>query len=66
MGVGRGEPGQKPRWKSDTRNQVPVNDSWKDDKEAGAFEESDLIPIVDGKTGEALERKKWAALSSRL
>jgi hypothetical protein len=49
MGVGRARDGQAPKWKSKNRNQVPVNDSASDE----VFHE-DIIPIVDGVTGETL------------
>ena len=49
MGVGKADPGQKPRWKSRWRNTVPINDSARDED---TFDET-LIPIVDGRTSEA-------------
>ncbi|KAF2273267.1 uncharacterized protein EI97DRAFT_480920 [Westerdykella ornata] len=48
MGVGKAQPGQKPRWKTGRRNMVPVNDNIRRERE---IFKDDLIPIVDGRTG---------------
>jgi hypothetical protein len=53
MGVGRAEPGQKPRWKSGARNTVPVNYRAEE-----RVEVEDLIPIVDGRTGERVDGER--------
>ena len=53
MGVGRAEPGQKPKWKSTHRNMIPVNDNPKEDILA-----DDLIPIVDGRSGKPLTPRR--------
>jgi hypothetical protein len=39
MGVGSAKDGEKPRWKTGSRNTVPMNDSYKED----------IIPTVSGK-----------------
>lgn len=65
MGVGRTPKGEKPRWKQARRNQVPVNDGgknegWKEYEEMGGFD-GDIIPIVDGQTGEPISRGSKSA-----
>jgi hypothetical protein len=64
MGVGRASQGEKPRWKSDSRNQVFVKDSFN----SGDFgwAEEDLIPTVDGKTGAQPSRKVNMPFSDRM
>jgi hypothetical protein len=58
MGVGRASPGQRPKWKDRRRNLVPVNDN---------FESSDdIIPIVDGRTGERYSREQRVSLVERM
>ncbi|KAL1606674.1 Required for respiratory growth protein 9 mitochondrial [Paraconiothyrium brasiliense] len=64
MGVGRSRNGEKPRWKSGSRNQVVVKDSFG----SGDFgwAEEDLIPIVDGKSATQPSRKTNIPFSDRI
>jgi hypothetical protein len=62
MGVGRASPGKRPKWKSTHRNTVPVNDNTKDDD---GFR-GDIIPIVDGKSGERISEWQDHSMSRRL
>ncbi|KAF1997885.1 hypothetical protein P154DRAFT_496168 [Amniculicola lignicola CBS 123094] len=55
MGVGRALGGEKPKWKGPKRNLVGVNDSVDGHEE---FDAEELIPIVDGRTGERLRRSE--------
>ncbi|KAJ4356298.1 Required for respiratory growth protein 9 mitochondrial [Didymosphaeria variabile] len=64
MGVGRSRNGEKPRWKSGSRNQVVVKDSFGGDDFGWA--EEDLIPIVDGKSGTQSSRKANVPFSDRI
>lgn len=61
MGVGRASPGQRPMWKSRSRNLVPVNDST-----ANQGLEHDIIPIVDGRTGQRSTPLQTASLAERM
>ena len=63
MGVGRAESGQKPSWKSKSRNQVRVHDST---SEAFGWQEEDLIPIVDGKSSTSSSRRSNLPFSDRI
>ncbi|KAF2636504.1 hypothetical protein P280DRAFT_370256, partial [Massarina eburnea CBS 473.64] len=64
MGVGKAETGQKPRWKTGSRNTVHVNDGFRDPHEDVNVE--DLIPIVDGNTSQKPRRPNNMPLSERL
>ncbi|KAH7359877.1 required for respiratory growth protein 9, mitochondrial [Pyrenochaeta sp. MPI-SDFR-AT-0127] len=48
MGVGRSQNGEKPRWKSRSRNQVDIRDSVSEEFQ-DYIPNDDIIPIVDGK-----------------
>lgn len=63
MGVGRAKSGQKPSWKSKSRNQVTVHDSA---SEAFGWHEEDLIPIVDGKSSASPSRRSNLPFSARI
>lgn len=63
MGVGKAQPGEKPRWKAGRRNTVPVNDNIIRERE---IFNDDLIPIVDGKTGEPISPRHKTTLADRL
>lgn len=64
MGVGRASHGEKPKWKSRSRNQVVIKDSFGEGDFGWA--EEDLIPIVDGKTGTQSRRKANMPFSDRI
>lgn len=57
MGVGKARTGEKPKWKSRTRNTVPVHDSINDE---------DIIPFVDGTTPSGRPRMEDTFVSDRL
>ncbi|KAF1963040.1 hypothetical protein CC80DRAFT_376633, partial [Byssothecium circinans] len=62
MGVGRAQKGEKPRWKTGSRNSVPVSDSFSDPH----LDVEVLIPIVDGKAHQGQQRWDNMPLSERL
>ena len=64
MGVGRASNGERPKWKTRSRNMVTVQDSTGGDE--FGWQEEDLIPIVDGKTTTSPSRTSNIPFSDRI
>ena len=64
MGVGRASNGDRPKWKSRSRNTVTVQDSIGSDE--FGWQEEDLIPIVDGKSTTSSSRRSNVPFSDRI